>query len=53
LKEHHPFGGFTFKTLGVALFHGHLKKLAIMQRVNRVTESVRIERRIDLLEGDV
>jgi hypothetical protein len=30
--------GFTFKTLGVALFHGHLKKVRVVQKVNRVTE---------------
>jgi len=30
--------GFTFKNLGVALFHGHLKKVAVRLKVYRVTQ---------------
>jgi hypothetical protein len=45
--------GFTFKTLGVALFHGHLKKVRVVLKVDRKTEYVGIEERIDLLQRDV
>jgi hypothetical protein len=30
--------GFTFKTLGVALFHGHLKKVRVRLKVKGNTE---------------
>jgi len=33
--------GFTFKTLGVALFHGHLKKVKVVMKVYCVTELCR------------
>jgi hypothetical protein len=37
----------------VALFHGHLQKVAVVLKVYRVAEWMRIERRIELLEGNV
>jgi hypothetical protein len=37
----------------VALFHGHLNKVKVTPRVYRVTQCMKIERRIDLLGGDV
>jgi hypothetical protein len=33
--------GFTLKTLGVALFHGHLKKVRVVLKVYRKTELYR------------
>jgi len=36
--EQKSLRGFTSKTLGVALFHGHLKKVAVVLKVDRVTE---------------
>jgi hypothetical protein len=45
--------GFTFKTLGVALFHGHLKKIAVMLKAYWVPEYMRIEPRIDHFGGVV
>jgi hypothetical protein len=37
-----------FQTLGVAIFHGHLKKVRVMSKVYRKTEYVRIRRSIGL-----
>jgi hypothetical protein len=37
----------------VALFHGHLRKVRVMLKVDWVTEYVGIEERIDLLQRDV
>jgi hypothetical protein len=51
--ESESLRGFTFKTLGVALFHGHLKKVTFMLKVDRKTELSRIGLRIDLIGGDV
>jgi hypothetical protein len=42
-----------FQTLGVAVFHGHLKKVAVVLKVHPVAEWTKIERRIELLEGNV
>ena len=45
--------GFTFKTLGVALFHGHLKKVTVMLKVDRKTDLSEIKKRIDVFRRDV
>jgi len=46
-------GSFTFKTLGVALFHGHLNKVIVVLKVDRKTDLSEIKKRIDLLSRDV
>ena len=42
-----------FQTLGKALFHGHLKKVAVVLKAHQVAEWMKIESRIELLEGNV
>jgi len=42
-----------FKTLGVALFHGHLKKIAVVLKVDRKTDLSESRKRIDLFRRDV
>jgi hypothetical protein len=41
------------RTIGLAIFHGYPKKVAFMLKVERKTEYMRIEARIELLERDV
>jgi hypothetical protein len=52
-REPKSLGSFTFKSLGVALFHGHLSKVIVVLKVDRRTELSRIGPRIDFLRGDV
>jgi hypothetical protein len=42
-----------FQTLRAASFHGQLQKVAVMLKVYRVSEYMRIEPRIDLFGGVV
>jgi hypothetical protein len=37
----------------VALFHGHLKKVAVMLKVDRKTDLSEISKRIDVFRRDV
>jgi len=52
-REPKSLGSFTFKSLGVALFHGHLKKVAVMLKVDRKTDLSESRKRIDLFRRDV
>jgi hypothetical protein len=45
--------GFTFKTLWVALFHGHLRKVRVMLKVYRKADLSEIKERIDAFRRDV
>jgi hypothetical protein len=42
-----------FQTLRVAFFHGQLRKVKVMLKVDRKTDCTEIERRIDLSGRDV
>jgi|PlaIllAssembly_1097288.scaffolds.fasta_scaffold3632855_1 hypothetical protein len=42
-----------FQTLGVAISHGHLKKVRVALKVYRKTDLSEIRKRIDVFRGDV
>jgi hypothetical protein len=49
--EPKSLGGFTFKTLRVALFHGHLKKVRVVLKVYRKTKRYGILVKNRLFQG--